>query len=106
MPYKSKDTNRAYQREYKRLNRAGDSRTPGQTLVPLEFRIRTAQDVLNLLAEQIGAVRAETSASTLEKARVIGFLAGAALKAVEVSDLAGRLEAMESVLKARKEEAA
>ena len=102
MPYKNRESNRTYQRDYKRLHRAGDCRTPGQTQLPSEFRLQTAQDILALLAEQIGAVRAEPSAGTLEKARVIGFLAGAALKAVEVSDLSSRLEAMEAVLKARK----
>ncbi len=104
MPYRDPEKSRAYQREYKRLKRAGESTTPSQTLIPLPFRMRTAQDILALLAEQVEAVRAvsEEEAGTLEKARCIGYLAGIALKAVEVSDMAGRLEAMEQVLKARK----
>lgn len=104
MPFKDPEKGRAYQREYKRMQRAGESITPGQTLIPLPFRMKTAQDILALIAEQVQAVRevSKEEAGTLEKARCIGYLAGIALKAVEVADVAGRLEAMEQVLKARK----
>ena len=102
MPYRDPDKRRAYDREYKRSARAGDSPTPGQTLVPLPFRLKTAADVLKLLEEQVAAVRGEPNAGTLEKARCVGYLAGVALKAIEAGDLAARLEAVESVLKARR----
>ena len=62
---------------------------------------RAAQDVIDLLSDQIEAVRLEDTAGTLERARTIGFLAGIALKAIEAGNLAARLEALESVLKAR-----
>ena len=103
MPYRDRESSRAYQRDYKRLRRSGSAQTPVQVALPLDFRLQTARDVLDLLAEQIAAVRAEPSAGTLEKARVIGFLSGPAMKAIEVADLAGRLEAIESVLKHRKD---
>jgi hypothetical protein len=102
MPYKDPEKQRDYQREYKRMQRAGSSQTPGQTLVPLPFRLKTAQDVLALIEEQVNAVREEPEAGTLEKARAIGYLAGIALKAVEVADLSGRVEALEQVLRKRK----
>ena len=102
MPYKDPETRRDYQREYKRMQRAGSSQTPGQTLVPLPFRLKTAHDVLTLIEEQVNAVREESEAGTLEKARAIGYLAGIALKAVEVADLSGRVEALEQVLRRRK----
>jgi len=102
MPYKDPEKRQAYQREYKRMQRAGSSQTPGQTLVPLPFRLKTAQDVLALIEEQVNAVREEPEAGTLEKARAIGYLAGIALKAVEVADLSGRVEAVEQVLRRRK----
>ena len=84
------------------MQRAGSSQTPGQTLVPLPFRLKTAQDVLALVEEQINAVRDEAEAGTLEKARTVGYLAGLSLKAVEVAHLSARLEAVERVLKGRK----
>jgi hypothetical protein len=84
------------------MNRAGKSGTPGGTL-PLPFRLQTARDVLLLLEEQVAAVREETTAGTLEKSRTIGYLAGIALRAVEIADIAGRLEALERTLRARKE---
>ena len=102
MPYKDPETRRDYQRDYKRMQRAGSSQTPGQTFVPLPFRLKTAYDVLGLLEEQVDAVRNEPDAGTLEKARCIGYLAGIALRAVEVADLSARVESMERVVKSRK----
>jgi len=104
MPYKNPDKQRAYKREWMRMQRAGESGTPGGTL-PLPFRLQTAQDVVRLLEEQIAAIREEQQAGTLEKARAIGYLAGIALKAVEVAGLEERVAALETVLKQRKEAA-
>jgi hypothetical protein len=42
--------------------------------------------VIDILQEQVEAVRADVEASTLEKARLIGQLAGIALKAIETAD--------------------
>src|SRR5687767_10027947 len=102
MPYRDPEQRTAYQREYKRLKRVGDCQTPSQTLIPAPFRLKTAHDVLALLAEQVQAVRDEQHAGTLEKARTIGYLAGIALKAIEAGDVAARLEAVEAVLKGRR----
>ena len=102
MPYRNPDRQREYQREYGRLRRAGETQTPGQTLIPTAFRLKTAADVLALIEEQVVAVRADLEAGTLEKARVVGYLGGIALKSIEAGDLAARLEALEAVLKARK----
>jgi hypothetical protein len=57
--------------------------------------------VLDLLQEQVEAVRAEREADTLAKARTIGYLAAIALKAIETGNLAGRIELLEMVLKQR-----
>ncbi len=102
MPYKDAESRRAYDREYKRTARAGGGPTPGQTVVPMPFRLKTAADVLALLAEQVRAVRDAPEAGTLERARCVGYLAGVALKAIEAGDLAARVEAVEAVLKARR----
>ncbi len=102
MPYANTDKSREYQRGYRRLRRAGDRcTTPVHPVVPVDFRLKTAADVLELLAEQVAAVRAERKAGTLEKARTIGYLAAITLKAIEAGNLAARLEMLESVLKAR-----
>src|SRR5689334_21403201 len=100
MPYTDPDRARDYQRDYRRLRRAGDDcTTPGTTPVPVSFRLQTAADVLVLLQEQVGAVRADEEAGTLEKARCIGYLAGITLKAIEAGNLAARIEMLEAVLK-------
>ena len=102
MPYRDPEKRRTYDRDYKRSARVGGCPTPGQTLVPLPFRLKTAADVLKLLEEQVAAVRGESNAGTLEKARCVGYLAGVTLKAIEAGDLAARLEAVEAVLKGRR----
>jgi hypothetical protein len=102
VPYRDPERQREYHREYARLRRVGSCQTPSQTLVPVPFRLRVAADVVALLEEQVGAVRADTGVGTLERARCIGYLAGVALRAIEAGDLVARLEALESVLKARR----
>lgn len=102
MPISDPDRAREYQREYRRLRRGGDPcTTPRTTRLPAEFRLKTAADVLALLDEQVAAVREDSEAGTLEKARTIGFLAGVSLRAIEAGDLAARLEMLETVLKQR-----
>jgi hypothetical protein len=101
MAYRDAERQRTYKREWARMRRAGECGTPGGTL-PSSFRLQTARDVVALIEEQVDAVRGEATASTLERARTIGYLAGIALRAVEVADLAARVEALEAVLKERR----
>lgn len=104
MPYKNPQDAREYQRQRKRIERAG-GRTTRVPPAPLPFRLKTAADVVALIEEQVGAVRAEPLATTLEKARAIGFLAGVALRAIETGDLAARLEIIEAEMQQRKKSA-
>jgi hypothetical protein len=100
MPFADPERSRTYQRDYKRTQREGLT-NGGQTPVPEAFRLATAADVIDLLAEQVEAVRGDAEAGTLEKARTIGYLAGIALRAIEAGNLAARVEALEAVLKQR-----
>jgi hypothetical protein len=102
MPYKDPAKRAAYHREYKRAARAMVAQTPGQAAIPAMFRLQTAQDALTLLAEQVASLQADATATTLERARCIGYLVGISLKAIEAGDTAARLEAVEAVLKLRK----
>lgn len=68
---------------------------------PRPRRLQTAQDVINLLEEQVEALRAEPWAGVVQKARAIGYLAGLARKAIETGTLAARLEMLEAVLRQR-----
>jgi hypothetical protein len=104
MPFRDANHARDYQREYRRIRRAGDGcTTPGTTQIPSAYRLKTAADVLALLEEQVSAVRADPNAGTLEKARTLGYLATVSLKAIEAGDLAARLEALEAAAKWRSE---
>jgi hypothetical protein len=102
VPYADLDRQRAYKRDWMRLRRAGECGTPGGTVLPLPVRLEAATDVLDLLGEEIAAVRADQDAGTLEKARVVGYLSSIALRAVEVADVTARVEALEGVLKRRR----
>ena len=64
-------------------------------------KLQTAQDVIDLLQEQVEAIRHESLADPLEKARAVGYLAGQARRAIETSTLAERLQVLEQVLKHR-----
>jgi hypothetical protein len=66
-------------------------------------RLQTAQDIIDLLQEQVAVLRATRWADALQKARAIGYLAGIARKAIETGTLADRLEMLEAVLHQRKE---
>ena len=72
----------------------------GRTAPPPR-RLQTARDVIDLLEEQVEAVRAETCAGTVEKVRAIGYLASIARQAIATGELAARLELLEAVLKQR-----
>jgi hypothetical protein len=71
--------------------------------LPAPFRLRTAQDLVSLLEEQVEAVRNDSLAGTLEKARCVASLVTVALRALEQRDLTVRIEALEALNKRRPE---
>ena len=103
MPFADADRAKDYQRQYRREQRVAAGCTSARTTLPIEQRLQTAQDVIDLLQEQVEAVRHEAMAGTVEKARALGYLAGIARKAIETGNLAARLELLEAVLRKRKE---
>ena len=104
MPYRDREQARGYQREYRRLRRAGDTCTsPVQPVIPIPVRLRTGDDIVRVLETQVQRVESERHAGTLDKARTIGFLLGVALKAIEAGNVAARIEGLEAVLKQRQE---
>jgi hypothetical protein len=77
---------------------------PVLALVPPEpVPLETPADVVAVIAEQVNAVRADPFTDSTEKARTLGMLSSVALRAMEAKDLAARLEAVERVLKLRKD---
>jgi hypothetical protein len=102
VPFKDPEARRDYQRSYRQLQRAGRAEKPPRPLLPSPLRLRTAQELLGLLEEQINAVRMDGALGTVERARCVGSLAGVALRAVETADLERRLIALEAVLNSRR----
>jgi hypothetical protein len=76
---------------------------PVRLVAPDPVPIDGPADVLAVLGEQINAVRGDAFADSAEKARTLGMLSSVALRAMEAKDLAARLEAVERVLKLRKD---
>jgi hypothetical protein len=64
--------------------------------------LHTASDVLALVERAVAEAEMDTAAAPIERARVLGYLAGVALKALEARDLAVRVEALERVLRQRR----
>jgi len=75
----------------------------GPTTIPPR-QLQTAQHVIDLLQEQVEAIRAEPGARTMEKARAIGYVASIALRAIETGALSARLDVLEAGLKQRTQE--
>ena len=71
---------------------------------PPPRRLQTVQDVIDLLQEQVEAVRAAPWTGPIDRARAVAYLAGVARKTIEAGILAGRIEMLEAVLTQRKEE--
>jgi hypothetical protein len=68
MPYKDPEQAREYQRERKRIERNTAHTTQRTSPVqPVPFRLKTAADVIGLIEEQVGAVRAADDATTLRR---------------------------------------
>jgi hypothetical protein len=104
MPYADPDRARDYQRDYRRLRRAGDGcTTPVHPDIPPRFRLQTAADVGDVIDGQIAAVVASRT-DALSKARVVGYLCAVRLRAIEAGNMAARIEALEAVLRRRNED--
>jgi hypothetical protein len=58
VPFKDPERRRAYQRESAQLRRAGRMDAPARQVLPDPVRVRTAQEVLELLEEQLNLLRA------------------------------------------------
>jgi hypothetical protein len=102
VPHKDPEQRRAYQREYRRTQRAGQTTTPAKADVPAEFRLKTAADALALVEQQLAAVVADPTLGTVERARCVYQGVSVALRAIEAGDLAARLEAIEAVMRSRR----
>jgi hypothetical protein len=105
MPYKDATDKGENQRRLMRERRAGERserRAARALTVPkTPFTAREAADVRDLLLEQVNAVRADAEAGVCERARVIGYLSGTLLRAIEAHDLLGRMEALEAERRGR-----
>ena len=74
-----------------------------RTVLATPTVLSSPADVLALLEEQVNQVRADPMTDPTERARTLGMLAGLALRAMDSRDIAARLEAVERVLKLRKD---
>lgn len=98
MSYKDPEKQKAYQREWQRRRRAGESGKFKVLRVSSPEEIRTAHALLGLLADLIKQVLETKEGDTLIRARTAGYLITIGLRAIEVADLESRIRAMEERL--------
>jgi hypothetical protein len=112
MPYKDKETQREYNREYQRQRRAGvngkglisksgSHSCQSSPLFETRYRIEKAKDLLRILEDAINSVREDAMITSLQRARTLGYLISIGIRIIETSNMEGRIEALEQVLKNR-----
>jgi hypothetical protein len=69
---------------------------------PSPRALKTQQDVIQLLQDQVHAVEADPLSGPVQKAQAIGVLAGIARKAIEANDTTARLEILDAILRQRR----
>jgi len=85
---------------HQRLTDDGRDRHPG---AGHPRGVQTPADVRRLLADQISQLTANPDLDPLRKAGQLALLARVTLQAMEIESLDGRVEAIETVLRRRKE---
>jgi hypothetical protein len=101
-PYKDPAKKREWERNYRRLQRAGMTKSntdlPRTLIKYPQVRIETARDYLHVLNAMIDEVRNAPDATIVERARAIGYLIGVGLKALEIGSFEDRLVQIETAL--------
>lgn len=96
MPYKDKERRKQYQRDWQRSRRvAQGSMVKRRTL---NLQPETARGLLGVLSSLIKEVLEAKEGDIFMRARTADYLISIGLRAVEVADLEGRLEALEDYL--------
>jgi hypothetical protein len=105
VPYADRERQKAANREFARRRRARNCGTnrviPVGPLLPRDFRLRRADDVLALLEVHVLALHADSSLTIAERARTVAYLASIALRGIEAANLQSRVEALEEILSSR-----
>lgn len=99
MPYRDKSKQRAYQRDYQRLRRAGQptgSRGIEVIRVSNLEQTETASGLLRVLGHLIEQVLKTNEGDVFMRSRTAGYLISIGLRAVEVADLEGRITNLEN----------
>ena len=100
MPYKDQEKQKAYQREWQRVQKSGGKRTGNRTLNLSSEELKTARGLLDLLAESLANVH-DFEADPMIKGRCIAYMVSVGLRLVETVDLEQRLNDIEKHVKGR-----
>jgi hypothetical protein len=117
MPYKDKEVQREYNREYQRQRRVGmggygthtnkrksqSQSCQSHSLFTTPYRIEKAKDLLRILEDALNSVREDDMITSLQRARALGYLVSMGIRIIETSNMEGRIEALEQILENRNE---
>lgn len=102
MPYKDPARRRDYQNNRNARIRALKQDTRARIIPPDPVRVQDAQDLFDLLCEELAFVRSDPTLSTPQLVRAVTSLSGKLLQAHEAAAVEARLAALEARLKGRR----
>ena len=101
MPFKNAMKRRDWDRNRRRRQRARAITIAGTRKFPSDPKpLETAKDTLVAVAEQISLLRC-ADIDIVVRTRATGYLAGVALKAIEITEVEERLSALEEAIEAQ-----
>lgn len=92
MPYRDKERQKTYQREWQRQRRAT---IPSKVQSSTSIDTKTAAGILSILSALLDELM-EARIDLLQKARVVAYVSATALRGIELAELEERIASLES----------
>ncbi|MFC1906708.1 hypothetical protein ACFLW8_01295 [Chloroflexota bacterium] len=96
MPFKDKEKQKEYQRDWQRQRRAGTNEGFKVLRVHSPEAVKTAHGLLGVLGHLLEEVLSTEQGDIFMRARTAAYLINIGLKAVEVADLEARITSLEN----------
>lgn len=97
MGYKDPEVRKAYNRDQMRERRSSAAPSSVTRNTPIEWRASTAQDIKEIVAEQLNRLL-NSDIDVAVQSRAVASLASVAIKLIETADLERRINELEGVI--------